>query len=93
MSISMSFAENFQLFTFLEILALPTTIDALIPAANPDLAVRWPSALSAGLLAANFHQSPQYFIAGRIAFKGFEEWDFGEGLRSSIESGGSKLSS
>ena len=87
----MPFAEDLQLFAFLEIFTLPAAINAFIPAANPDVAMLRPSALSTGSLAANFHQSPQYFIAGRIAFKGFKEWDFGEGLRNSIESGGSKL--
>ena len=87
MSISMPFAENFQLFAFLEIIALPATIDALIPAAIPDLAVRWPSSLSAGLLAANFHQSAQYLIACRIAFKDLEERNIRKGLCRFFESG------
>jgi hypothetical protein len=91
MSVSMPFAENFQLFAFLEILALPATIDALIPAANPDLAVRGASTLSASSLAANFYQSAQYFIAGRIASKDIEERNLGESFCRFFESGSSKL--
>jgi hypothetical protein len=87
MSISMSFAENFQILAFLEILALPATIDALIPAAIPDLAVRGSSAISAGSLAANFNQSAQYLIACRIALKDLEGRNIRKGFCRFIESG------
>lgn len=83
----MPFAENFQLLAFLEMLALPATMDAFIPAADSDPAMRRPSALSAGSLASDLHQSAQYFITCGIAFKDIEERNLGEGLRRFVESG------
>jgi hypothetical protein len=91
MSISMSFAENFQLLAFLEIFALPTTIYTLISAANPDFAVRRPSPISAGSLASGLYQSAQYFMACWIAFKDIEKRNFGEGFHRFVESGTLKL--
>ena len=91
MSIPMPDGQKFKLLAALKLCALPAAIDALLPAAIPNLTIWRAAVIAASVLATQLYQSAKHFIACRIAFKDIKERSLGKSLSRFIESSLPKL--